>query len=103
MKNRPSKTQRNSDKPKKCPPLKQKFPPGWDEDRVKRVIAHYENLSEEELLAEDEAAFAAPGETLISVPSELIPAVLKLIARSKVKNPGRKKIPARSIRQGIPR
>jgi Ser/Thr protein kinase RdoA (MazF antagonist) len=34
----------------------QKFPPGWDEARVKRLIDHYENMSEDELLAEDEAA-----------------------------------------------
>ena len=35
---------------------KQKYPPGWDEARVQRVIDHYENMSEDELLAEDEAA-----------------------------------------------
>ena len=32
------------------------FPPGWDEERVHRVLAHYENQSEEEAVAEDEAA-----------------------------------------------
>lgn len=35
---------------------KQHFPPGWDEDRVKRLIAHYDSMTEEEQVAEDEAA-----------------------------------------------
>jgi hypothetical protein len=37
------------------------FPPGWDAERVKRVLAYYESQSEEEALAEDETAFEAPG------------------------------------------
>jgi hypothetical protein len=34
-----------------------KFPPGWDEERVRRVLAHYEEQTEEEAVAEDEVAF----------------------------------------------
>jgi len=37
--------------------MQKNFPPGWDEDRVKRVLAHYEEQTEEEAVAEDEAAF----------------------------------------------
>lgn len=33
-----------------------RFPHGWDEDRVKRLIAHYDSLTEEERVAEDEVA-----------------------------------------------
>jgi len=33
------------------------FPPGWDEKRVQAVLEHYENQTEEEAVAEDEAAF----------------------------------------------
>lgn len=32
-----------------------KFPPGWDEERVQRVLGHYESQTEEESVAEDEA------------------------------------------------
>jgi hypothetical protein len=32
------------------------FPPGWDEHRVRKVIEHYETQTEEEAVAEDEAA-----------------------------------------------
>lgn len=34
------------------------FPPGWDRERVLRILELYENQSEEEAVAEDEAAFA---------------------------------------------
>ncbi|HEX7180817.1 MAG TPA: hypothetical protein VF756_03175 [Thermoanaerobaculia bacterium] len=57
------------------------FPPGWDEERVRRVLAHYEEQTEEEAVAEDEAAFEDQGQTFIEVPNELVPAVRELIAR----------------------
>ena len=34
-----------------------RFPEGWDEARVREVIDCYENQTEEEAIAEDEAAF----------------------------------------------
>ena len=33
-----------------------KFPPGWDEERVRKVLAHYEEQTEEEATGEDEAS-----------------------------------------------
>jgi hypothetical protein len=32
----------------------QKFPPGWDEVQVGKVIGHYEEQTEEEAITEDE-------------------------------------------------
>ncbi len=58
-----------------------KFPPGWDEDRVERVLAHYETQTEEEAVAEDEAAWEDPSQTFIEVPNDLVPAVRQLIAK----------------------
>jgi hypothetical protein len=60
------------------------FPPGWDEQRVKRVLEHYEAQSEDEAVAEDEAAFEAQGQTVMEIPTELVPQVRELIARHKV-------------------
>lgn len=58
----------------------QRFPPGWDEDRVKRLLAHYESLSEEEQVAEDEAAVdETAGQTVITVPETLLPAIRQLL------------------------
>jgi hypothetical protein len=62
---------------------KSKFPPGWDEERVRRVLAHYEDQSEEEAVAEDEAAFENAKETTMEVPRELLPAVRQLLAKSQ--------------------
>ena len=61
--------------------MKSKFPPGWDEERVRRVIAHYEQQSEEEAVAEDKAAFEEKEQTFIEVPNKLISKVRVLVAR----------------------
>ena len=62
----------------------QKFPPGWDAERVKRVLAHYEGLSEEEQATEDEeAAQEQTGQAVIAVPEELLPAIRQLLAAHK--------------------
>lgn len=61
----------------------QKFPPGWDAERVRQVIAHYENQTEDEQFAEIEAAWEAEGVTLMAVPTELVPEVRALLARKR--------------------
>jgi hypothetical protein len=60
-----------------------KFPAGWDEERVRRVLAHYEDQTEEEAVAEDEAAYDDPNQAMIEVPRELVPAVRELIAKRR--------------------
>jgi len=62
---------------------KNKFPPGWDEERVRQVLAHYESQSEDEQFAEIEAAREAEGITMMAVPTELAPEVRALIARNQ--------------------
>ena len=62
---------------------RQKFPPGWDDERVRQVLAHYENQSEDEQFAEIEAAREAEGITMMAVPTELAPEVRALIARKQ--------------------
>ncbi len=59
------------------------FPPGWDEARVRRVLEHYESQSDEEAVAEDEAAFEATTHTTVEVPVDLVPAVRELIAKHR--------------------
>ncbi len=60
-----------------------KFPDGWDESRVKRVLEHYESQSEEQAGAEDEAASEQRDQTLMEVPNELVPTVRELIAKRR--------------------
>lgn len=59
------------------------FPPGWDEERVRRVLAHYEQQTEVEAVAEDEAAFEDSTQAVVEVPRELVPAIRDLIAKHK--------------------
>ena len=56
-----------------------RFPKGWDEARVRAVLDHYENQTEDEAVAEDEAAFRRRGQTVMVVPTPLVPAITKLI------------------------
>ncbi len=58
-----------------------KFPPGWDEERVRRVLKHYEAQSEEEAVAEDEAAYEDSSQTFMEIPNTLVPKVRELIAK----------------------
>ena len=57
------------------------FPPGWDEERVRRVLAHYETQTEEEAVTEDERAFREEGRTVVEIPGELMPFIREVIAQ----------------------
>lgn len=61
-----------------------RFPPGWDEARVRKVLAHYEEQTEDEAVAEDEAAIAASTQTVMEVPHALVPAIRELLAKHQV-------------------
>ena len=63
--------------------VQNRFPEGWDEQRVRRVLEHYEHQTEDEAVAEDEAAYEDRTESLVQVPVELLPAVRELIAKHK--------------------
>ncbi len=58
-----------------------RFPKGWDEERVRRTLQHYEDQTQEEAVAEDEASFEDRTQTVMEVPVELVPAVRQLIAK----------------------
>jgi hypothetical protein len=62
----------------------QNLPTGWDNERVSRLISHYDEISEDELVAEDEAAVAEQaGQAVIAVPDDLLPAIRQLLACHK--------------------
>jgi hypothetical protein len=60
---------------------KTRFPKGWSEARVRKLLEHYETQSQEEALAEDEAAFESVKQTTMEVPVDLVPKVRELIAK----------------------
>jgi hypothetical protein len=49
-----------------------RFPVGWDEERVRRVLERYERQTPEEAVAEDEVAFENQDETVMKVPHKLV-------------------------------
>ena len=60
-----------------------RYPKGWDRKRVNAVISHYENQSDEQAIAEDEAAYDSITSTMMQVPLSLVAKVEKLIARAR--------------------
>jgi hypothetical protein len=61
----------------------QKFPQGWDESRVRRVLDHYESQSDDQATTEDQEAFESTTHTAMEVPVELVPEVRQLIAKRR--------------------
>jgi len=61
------------------------FPAGWDEERMRKVLNHYENQAEEEATAEDEAAFEDGDQTFVKIPNDLLPEVRSLIAKHQTR------------------
>jgi hypothetical protein len=56
------------------------FPDGWNEGRVRKVLAHYEEQPQDEALAEDESGVAS-SETVMNIPHDLVSQVRELIAK----------------------
>lgn len=64
--------------------IEQKFPAGWDLQRVQDLLAELDARTEDEWVAADEAA-AAEGDdqTVVTVPTELLPEIRRLLATYK--------------------
>lgn len=58
-----------------------KFPPCWDEDRVRRVLEHYDAQPDDEAVAEDEAAYESTTHTTMEIPVGVVPKVRELLAK----------------------
>ena len=50
---------------------------------MRRVLEHYEQQSEEEAVAEDEAAFESPTHTAMEVPVDLVAKIREMIAKRR--------------------
>jgi hypothetical protein len=60
-----------------------RFPPGWNDARVQRVLKHYEAQSDIQAVAEDEVAYRSTRTTVMKVPVKLVPAVRALLAKRR--------------------
>jgi hypothetical protein len=60
-----------------------RYPEGWDPTRVNGVLHHYEQQTDDDAVAEDEAAYEMPTHTAMEIPVELVPAVRELLAKRR--------------------
>jgi hypothetical protein len=74
-----------------------RYPTGWNEERVRKLLQHYETQTEEEAVAEDEAAFRRRDQAVMIVPKHLVPTITRMIAREGK----HKQSPARRPNKGI--
>lgn len=63
--------------------IKQDYPAGWDEERVREVAEYYDNQTEDEEAAEIETALNNENQTMMAVPTELVPEILALINKRR--------------------
>jgi hypothetical protein len=59
--------------------VKQRFPRGWNQKRVQKLIGYYDKQTEDEELAEYEAAMEVNGQSVLLVPTELVPEIRRFI------------------------
>jgi hypothetical protein len=60
----------------------QHYPTGWNEERVRKLLLHYERQTEEEAVAEDEATLRRRDQTVMVVPKRLVPTITRMIAKA---------------------
>lgn len=60
-----------------------KYPAGWNERKVRKILKHYDSQTEVQAIAEDEASFELKDQTVMVVPKSLVPEITKLIAKHR--------------------
>lgn len=60
--------------------MKQDLPRGWTEEEIRALAEYYDSRSDDEAIAEAEAAYADPNSAMVQVPHQLLPDVLRLLA-----------------------
>jgi hypothetical protein len=59
-----------------------RYPKGLSRKKVEALIAYYDNQSDEEAIAEAEAAYRKRSSALVEVPIRLLPKIRQMTARS---------------------
>ncbi len=62
---------------------KRGLPKGWTEKQIAALAEYHDNMTIEEQVAEIEAAFAGQEQTVMVVPTDLVPDIVKLINRKR--------------------
>ena len=59
---------------------KQRLPSGWTQEQIQKLAEAHDRQTEAEHAAEIDAAMARKGQTLLVVPTKLVPKILRLIS-----------------------
>jgi O-phosphoseryl-tRNA(Cys) synthetase len=62
---------------------KPRLPKGWTEEKIRKLAKHHDNLTDDEEVAEIEAALNVENQTMVMVPTELVPEIVKLINKKR--------------------
>ena len=62
---------------------KQRLPKGWTEEQIRKLAEYHENMTEDQQVAEIEAALSDENQTMMMVPTELVPEIVKLINKKR--------------------
>jgi hypothetical protein len=62
---------------------KQRLPKGWTEKRIRELAAHHDQQTEDEQAKEIEDAISAKDQTVMVVPTKLVPEIQALIAHKR--------------------
>jgi hypothetical protein len=62
---------------------KQRLTKGWTQDEIRKLAEYHDNLSEEEQAAEIVAGLAEENQTVMVVPTVLVPQIVKLITKTR--------------------
>ncbi|HLN30341.1 MAG TPA: hypothetical protein VK395_21540 [Gemmataceae bacterium] len=62
---------------------KQRLPKGWTQEKIRKLAEHHDNLTEAEQAAEIEAGLREENQTVMVVPTELVPEFVKLINKKR--------------------
>jgi hypothetical protein len=62
---------------------KQRLPKGWTDEDIRKLAEYHDNLTEDEQAAEIEAALTDEHQTVMVVPTELVPEIVKLINKKR--------------------
>ena len=62
---------------------KQRLPKGWTEEQIRKLAEYHDNMTEDQQVAEIEASLNDENQTMMMVPTELVPEILKLINKKR--------------------
>ena len=62
---------------------KQCLPKGWTEEQIRKLAEYHDNMTEDQQVAEIEASLNGENQTMMMVPTELVPAIVKLINKKR--------------------